>query len=982
MRPRDCWVTVLIASSMAVISRADDALPPEALDRVKSATVLVKSRNGAQSATGFLIHVNGNAGLIVTGRQIAMQGPITSPPKNSKIPPLPPKKAIPFVEIDVVFNSGTADQVISGAKVVAIDNFRDIALLRVVRAKGMPAPFDLPASVPPTEPTAGFVVGFPSTASAAKFKRNPELKVRAATVSNARDDGQTTVMDLEIDEDIGAAGAGSPVVDAKGRLIGVAVSKGSGGRRVILARDLFNARVVQTGVRVVNLEAGAADVEIRVRFIDPLKEIVKAFVAIVPADEVKESLRADANGRFPPLPNAQTIELKYESQTAIGAITLRSNQKGPVNYYVQPSFVKSDQSLTRAGVGAAQAVDFNGPKVRSITAGALRSPPSLCWSDDASAFYHLDGSGTVRRFGYPNLKEEAVNVIGCKCNWISPSFEGLIATLPESGEACLLDPKTLAELKRIGIGKAQRVISAPKFSIAYAADDSLNGGVLTVLDLKTGKPIKEYRSSEFEGRPGFGHPVVAPDGQSLFTVGSGKIFRFKLSSAEVTLADATDAIIVGRCQGLSISNDGDYVAAPSFPGNQWVGTFATYVYASANLKKPASIIASGAHPQTLGFDFKSGLIYAHNVQSPLIAFDLNGVKQRDFALTNSATWVRTAQTCQFLVHPGGRRLLALCETGPEGPRAEPWIFSVELPAGGWGTLPSLDSGVAVLRVDLLAAVSEGRQLEKARAFAQAETQFEKALSLAVKMHGENHAETEAILNNLSTVYSVQKKYADAETVQKRRLAILEARSGPDDFAVAIACRDLGELSSTLRKHVNAEAFYKRSLAIHEKQFGRETLAVASALADLAKNYEAQGKPTQSEPLRRRCLAIQEKVLGNQHLEVATSLNRLGILCKNLGNFVEAESLLRAQPGDPREAARQGAFRCGRLSAQPRQFALQASEIRRGGIVSYAEPGHSRESLRQGPSACSRLPQQSGKCAPGSGEICGRGSALSAQPDHF
>ncbi len=133
----------------------------------------------------------------------------------------------------------------------------------------------------------------------------------------------------------------------------------------------------------------------------------------------------------------------------------------------------------------------------------------LCWASDAKAFYHLDAAGTVRRFRYPELTEEASNAIGRECGWISMSSEGLVATVRETHEAWLLDPKTLKEGSKIPVGNAQYVVSSPKLPFGYATASRAMGGVLAVLDLKTGKTVKQYRSADLgEARRAWSDPIV------------------------------------------------------------------------------------------------------------------------------------------------------------------------------------------------------------------------------------------------------------------------------------------------------------------------------------------------------------------------------------------------------------------------------------------------------------------------------------------
>src|SRR5262249_12513525 len=250
--------------------------------------------------------------------------------------------------------------------------------------------------------------------------------------------------------------------------------------------ELLNGRVSCMVTRVIKVENGTAEIEVKVNFIDPLNKILKASVLAAPAEPVHQPPKADKDGKYPPLPNAQRVDLKIENQVGVGTIILKSDKKGQVSYHFQPAYVRGDQTLIHTAAGRPQSINFGGVasveprkkdtvrkkdpvtpikagpvenisnfKVRSLSGGPGKAPACLCWSEDGKAFYDLDSTGIVRRFSYPELVEEASNDIDRSCGWISVSSEGLVATVCDSQEAWVLDPKTLKPSKKIPIGKAQ-----------------------------------------------------------------------------------------------------------------------------------------------------------------------------------------------------------------------------------------------------------------------------------------------------------------------------------------------------------------------------------------------------------------------------------------------------------------------------------------------------------------------------------------------
>jgi serine protease Do len=320
-------------------------------------------------------------------------------------------------------------------------------------------------------------------------------------------------------------------------------------------------------------------------------------------------------------------------------------------------------------------------KVTALALGRGQAPGCLCWSKDGKAFYHLDGVGTVRRVGYPSFKEEAGLETGKKCGWVSVSAEGVVLTVTGAQEMWLLDAKSLAVASKVPIAKAKRVASSPALSYAYAADMTAFGGTMSAIDLKAAKVVKQYTNTDFiKQGVNFDFPMLTQDGKALFTTGGfGPIYRFELDGAAVKFGDASPGVLSGRFEGLSLSPDGKFVCAPSGGGNGATEgesdppPYTTAIFGGGDLKKPLLRLKSGAYPLAVGFDTKSGLVYAQNGDSQLIVYDTEGIKLKEYKLGQDA-----GSTRQFLVHPDGRKLLVLCEGGDVAKPSPVW--HVELPA--------------------------------------------------------------------------------------------------------------------------------------------------------------------------------------------------------------------------------------------------------------------------------------------------------------
>ena len=175
-------------------------------------------------------------------------------------------------------------------------------------------------------------------------------------------------------------------------------------------------------------------------------------------------------------------------------------------------------------------------------------------------------------------------------------------------------------------------------------------------------------------------------------------------------------------------------------------------------------------------------------------------------------------------------------------------------------------------------------------YAKAETFHQRALAIKEKALGPNHPDVASSLNNLAVLYKDQGNYAEAEPLHQRALVIKEKALGPNHPDVATSLHNLAGLYQDQGNYAEAEPLYQRALAISEKALGLDHPDVAATLNNLAGLYETQGNYVESESLHQRALTIREKALGPDHPDVAASLHNLAGLYKKQGNYGEAETL--------------------------------------------------------------------------------------------
>ena len=71
--------------------------------------------------------------------------------------------------------------------------------------------------------------------------------------------------------------------------------------------------------------------------------------------------------------------------------------------------------------------------------------------------------------------------------------------------------------------------------------------------------------------------------------------------------------------------------------------------------KPAMALYAGAYPQTVAVNPATGRFYTQNADHPLIVFSATG------ELENAYRWMNVGETHRLVVHPQGKKLLAISE---------------------------------------------------------------------------------------------------------------------------------------------------------------------------------------------------------------------------------------------------------------------------------------------------------------------------------
>jgi CHAT domain-containing protein/Tfp pilus assembly protein PilF len=184
------------------------------------------------------------------------------------------------------------------------------------------------------------------------------------------------------------------------------------------------------------------------------------------------------------------------------------------------------------------------------------------------------------------------------------------------------------------------------------------------------------------------------------------------------------------------------------------------------------------------------------------------------------------------------------------------------------------------------------QLYQAGKYGEATDIAKRALGLAERLFGPDHADIGTALNNLALLYRRQGRYAEAEPLYKRALAIDEKVLGSDHPHVGRDLNNLAQVYSSEGQYIEAEPLMRRALAIAEKALGPDNQDVAAILGNVADLYHAQSRYAEAEPLLKRALAIDEKALGPDHPDVGGDLSNLAALLYDEGRYADAELLYK------------------------------------------------------------------------------------------
>jgi Trypsin-like peptidase domain len=315
----------LISVATVSVASGGDSLDKAQLATLKSATTYILAITGKDTGatgSGFLARKSGKTGYIVTNHHVVRPG--------GKL-----------ANLFVVFDSGTPKQERLGAKLVAEDVARDLAVLSVEFDK-LPEPLAIDFASEPAETQNLFVLGFPFGESMSASAKHPAVTISRAGVSSLRRDDQGRLVTVQLDGALNPGNSGGPVIAANGKVVGVSVASILGAQiglaiPALEVDELLSGRPLGIAVTGTVSKAGNAKVDCVVTFADPLTRITGATLLAIPMDKAAVLPQVGADGSYVRLAQGmKEYPLRVIDGKAAAAMVVKAEDgQAKVGYYVQ-----------------------------------------------------------------------------------------------------------------------------------------------------------------------------------------------------------------------------------------------------------------------------------------------------------------------------------------------------------------------------------------------------------------------------------------------------------------------------------------------------------------------------------------------------------------------------------------------------------------------------------------------------------------------
>jgi serine/threonine protein kinase len=410
-------------------------LAADVLKKVKDATAFLRvvfADGSTGTGSGFL-GVEENI-LLTNAYVLGMPTPESRPPRL----------------VEVVLNSGEANEQILAGQVLGVNRHSDLAVLRVCGTKvgevpTIPPPLRVRPAKNVVETQKVYVFGFPNGE-----RLSNEITVRESSVAALRrKDG--VLVQVQVNGGIDPGNSGGPLVDTNGDVIGVAVSKIPGtsigfavpGERVL---SVLNGEIVGVETDQAYEKDGEVVLPVTVRMMDPLRCVKNVSVEVWVGNGNPEVLVAV---------NGARAKLAYADGVASGDVVLPPLTAGE-EYRLQATFTNGALQTEWA---AAHVLMLKSPPVKRVPTVLLlrqKNAAQLLLLDSTSTRLIHDPDGSFHPVDI-RMQERLQEKIA-----VMPQGATLTYTFSAFDVSFLVDKKEVEELKPLVQGLKQhfRLVNA------------------------------------------------------------------------------------------------------------------------------------------------------------------------------------------------------------------------------------------------------------------------------------------------------------------------------------------------------------------------------------------------------------------------------------------------------------------------------------------------------------------------------------------
>ncbi len=184
----------------------------------------------------------------------------------------------------------------------------------------------------------------------------------------------------------------------------------------------------------------------------------------------------------------------------------------------------------------------------------------------------------------------------------------------------------------------------------------------------------------------------------------------------------------------------------------------------------------------------------------------------------------------------------------------------------------------------------GRVYNRLGLAADAQPLLEKALQGLIELHGPEHPDVAAMLNEIGFAQEVQGQLELAEAKLQQALQMRRRLLGPDAPEVAETLTQLGIVAFERGDQKAAEQYFRDSLALYSRRSMQATPQAAEVMNELASLLAYIGQFDEARRLLDEALVVERRAFGDDFPRVIMATHNLAYVLQMQGQFAEAEPL--------------------------------------------------------------------------------------------